>query len=212
MSFKVYLPKIIGATVVVGFAAGVTYLISNFIDAEPPKQKKVQQVTILAPPPPPPPPKQDTPPPEVQEEVEVPEPEEQMEELPDEVDAPPPGDLGIDAEGGAGGDDFGLIGRKGGRGLLDQFGSPKMVYAANVQRMLEDALVEEEAIRSKDYSVLVQLWIEASGEISKANLVTSTGDEEIDQKIIEAAKNLLLAESPPPDWEQPLRIKLGSEL
>ena len=220
MSFRKHLPKLIGGGIVVGLGIGVILLIVYFVNSDPaPQKKKVQQITLVAPPPPPPPPKVDRPPPEVKEEVEVPEPEEQMEELPDEVDAPPPGELlGLDADGAAGSDGFGLVGRKGGRSLLDEFGSPKMLYAANVQRLLEDALTEEDAIRAKDYSLLVQLWIEATGEVSRVELISpngspaSTGDRKIDQKIKEAAQNLILAEAPPSDWEQPLRIKLGSRL
>ncbi|WP_052700215.1 hypothetical protein [Methylocucumis oryzae] len=67
---------------------------------------------------PPPPPKVEKPPePEVKNEVEQPEPEPE-EPLPDVADEPPPGDLGLDAEGTAGSDGFGLAARKGGRGLL----------------------------------------------------------------------------------------------
>jgi len=55
----------------------------------------------------------------VQEKIEEPEPEPE-EPLPDVPDEKPAGDTGLDAEGTAGSDAFGLVGRKGGKGLLGE--------------------------------------------------------------------------------------------
>ncbi len=148
-----FLPIVIGAllTAVVIYFSVVLFMTT---DDEPARKKVIQQVTILTPPPPPPPPpKIEQPPePEEQEEVDIPEPEE---DIPDIPDAPPMGDdLGLDADGTAGSDAFGMIGRKGGRGLLD--GDPNLMYAARLQRQIEELLIDNEQIRVKAYSVVAQ--------------------------------------------------------
>jgi len=85
-----------------------------------PSKKVAQEIHIIRPPPPPdlPPP----PPPPPDEKVDVPDPQEKPDPTPS--NDPPPGEqLGLDAEGTAGGDAFGLVGNKGGRGLVGSGGS-----------------------------------------------------------------------------------------
>lgn len=216
MSIKKHIPKLLGATFVVAVGVGITWLIYSSMHAEPVKQKKqVQQITLVKPPPPPPPPpKQERPPPpEVKEEVNVSEPE-QIEEMPDVADAPPAGDLlGLDAEGGAGADGFGLIARKGGRGLLSGAGDPNVVYATQLQRMIEEALAEDEKTRSRNYSIIAKVWIGFDGSVTRAELASSTGKDDIDDSLLQLIQQLpALAEAPPPNMPQPIRMRISSRL
>src|SRR5512134_2417325 len=94
-----------------GIVAGAARAILS--DKPAPAKMVVQEVKILRAPPPPPP---EEPPPPPPEEVDVPEPEPQPEPTPS--DEPPPGELGLDAEGAAGSDGFGLAARPGGRDLV----------------------------------------------------------------------------------------------
>jgi len=156
--YRRYLPAIIGAVIVLSVAGLVSWMIVSFMDSggAPPK-KTVQEITLLAPPPPPPPPpkiEEPPPEPEIEEEVEVPEPE-TLEELPDPGDQPPPGDaLGVDADGGAGSDGFGLVGRKGGRSLLS---GGHAWYAKQLQEDVHESLYQYREIRSQAYSIVVNL-------------------------------------------------------
>jgi hypothetical protein len=105
-----------GVVLVIGLIVSV---VMNFLGKSGKARKApVQQIAILRPPPPPPPPKQEEKPPELKkEEVKIPPPP--QEQAPKDRDAKAPGkDLGVDAEGGAGGDGFGLVGKKGGRDLI----------------------------------------------------------------------------------------------
>ncbi len=209
------LPALVVVVVLVG-AGFLVYLVQGFLASAPPKPKQmVQQISLVQPPPPPPPPKVEKPPePEMQEEVEVPEPEEVPEELPELVnDEPPAGDLlGLDAEGGAGGDAFGLIGRKGGRGLLSD-GSRFGWYAGIIKEDIIDALSAAPGVRERGYSVVVKVWIDRSGRLERFQLLSSTGDRETDESLRIAFSSLArLSEPPPEDMPQPVKLRVTSRL
>lgn len=214
--WKKNLPKLIGVVVVVGVGVGVTWMINAFMDAEPSVQKKkVQQITLLKPPPPPPPPPpkiEKPPPPRVQDDVDMPEPE-VAEELPEIADEMPAGnDLGLDAEGGAG-DSFGLIGKKGGRSLLSGAGDPFVMFASQLQRQIEDALLESGKTRKKAYSVIARIWVSDGGAVVKAELASSTGAADIDESIIDVIHNVTFSNGNPPEgMRQPIKFRITSRL
>lgn len=202
-------------TLVLG-AAFLIYLLKDFLADAPPKPKQtVQQISLVKPPPPPPPPKvEKPPPPKMKEEVEVPEPEEVPEDLPEmPSDEPPAGDLlGLDAEGGAGGDAFGLIGRKGGRGLLSD-GSRFGWYAGVIKEDILDALSSAPGVRERGYTVVVKVWIDKSGGLQRYELLSGTGDQETDEALRLAFSSLSrLSEPPPEDLPQPVKLRVTSRI
>jgi protein TonB len=169
----------------------------------------VQQVQLIRPPPPPieRPPE----PPKVDEEK-IPEPEQPPPET--ASDQPPPGDqLGLDAEGGAGGDSFGLLARKGGRDLLASGGDRFAWYAGALKDDLLSFLSEHPDIRQRAYSVNVRLWLDGKGAVTRVALSSSTGDHNLDR----ALQSLLgsmdkVAQAPPEDMPQPVQIRIVSRL
>lgn len=180
------LPLIIGGVISVSIVAAVVFFIINMLDAPPAKPKKmVQNITFVTPPPPPPPPDEPPPEPEVQEEVEVPEPEAEPEEIPDAPaeDMPPVGDLGLDAEGVAGGDAFGLLARKGGRDLLLGGGgqAAKRQYGLAVKSDIQDFLSDIEEIRKSEYDIKIKFWYDEKGNITKFEMLESTGNKKLDK-------------------------------
>lgn len=216
MSFKRHIPKIVGTLIVLGIAVIMVGVVKDFLNTPQQTVKKgPQQITLLTPPPPPPPPPEVKPPePEVKEEVKIDEPQ-PVDDLPDQAnDEPPPGsDLGVDAEGGAGGDGFGLIGRKGGRGLLSGSGNPFAYYGSQVQRKIEDALLDDKELRKRAYSVGVNVWVRSDGSILRAELAASTGSRDMDAKLIAAIMNAQsLAQAPPQDMPQPIRMRISSRM
>ena len=206
-----YLPIVIGILLTVAVIYFSIMLLTSSGETEVSRKQTVQKVTLLTPPPPPPPPpKVEQPPePEVQEEVQIDEP---LEDVPDLPDAPPMGDLlGLDADGSGAGDGFGLIGRKGGRSILD--GDPHMQYATQLQKSIEELLLENEELRVKAYSVVAQLWVGEDGSIVRAKLARSTGDEEIDDSLVEMLTSMtMLAQSPPDDMPQPIKLRISSRM
>ncbi len=210
--FRRFLPGLLGAVVVVAVGVGATLLISSFLDSEPPRVKKVVQEITLIKPPPPPPKIEEPPPPEVEEEkVDVPEPE-PLEDIPEMADQPPMGDnLGLDADGSGAGDGFGLIGRKGGRSLLD--GDPNIAYAARLQRAIEDVLLDQDNLRKRPFSAVAHIWVGQDGSVYRAELPRGTGRDKTDARLIDLITGIqAMAEAPPASMPQPIKLRISSRI
>jgi protein TonB len=127
-------------------------------------------------------------------------------------DAPPADLLGLDAEGTAGGDGFGLLARRGGRDFLaGAGGSVYTWYAGRVKNEILDQLAADERVRSRRYSVLVRIWVYPDGRIDRVVLADSTGSAEVDG-VLQAALNEIrrMSDQPPPDMPQPIQIRIVS--
>lgn len=212
---RVYLPTIIGVLVLLGMTALIIKTISNFEDKPEKKERKVQTITLTKPPPPPPPPpKVEKPPEPVEDKIqEAAEPEpEQMPETPNE---PPPGDLGLDAEGTAGSDSFGLAARKGGKGLLGGGGGgdPYAWYGGVVKNEILELLSDHEELRHKGYTAIVKLWLNIDGSVQRFELAKGSNDAEIDELINRLLGKYKKVNEPlPPGMEQPIKLKITSRI
>jgi protein TonB len=149
--------------------------------------------------------------PEIEEEVDLPEPEPAPETPSDQ---PPPGELlGLDAEGVAGGDGFGLAARRGGRDLLASGGDRYAWYAGVLKEDLLSFLAENRDLRRRAYSVNVRLWLAGDGAVQRVALASSTGDRELDRTLEGLLANMeRVAEAPPSDLPQPVQIRIVSRL
>lgn len=201
--------------VALGLVAAVLIALwlKDLLTPKGPVQKmKVQQITLVRPPPPPPPPPEEKPPePEIKEEVKLDEPQPTPDE-PQQADAPPPDGI---AEGPAGGmaTDIArgvptLPGSGGG-------GNPWAWYDAllnnAVNSAFQAALGREKALKNKNYKVIVKVWIDDSGRVTRAALVDSTGDARADEVLKEALNGMrALRDSPPADMPQPVKIRVTS--
>jgi TonB family protein len=214
------LPIILGVLLALLVGVGIYILQSKF---EKPVQtkKQIQQITVIQPPPPPPPPPPEQKPPEPEpeeEKIPEPEPEPEPEPAPEESQEPAGEELGVDAEGGAGSDGFGLVGKKGGRSLLGGSGGSAILwYGGQVKRQLGDELqplLSDTKARSANYSVVINVWIGADGRVSKAELASSSGISDVDRSIREALTKLhfSVAKAPPQNMPQPLKIKVTSKI
>jgi protein TonB len=203
-----YLPGLALAAVVLVLLGGSGWLISGWIGKAAPASKPVaQEIRIIRPPPPPPEVEEPPPPPE---EVDIPEPEEMPDPTPS--DDPPPGDLlGLDAEGTAGGDGFGLAARKGGRDLLASGGSAFTWYAGLLKDEILQQLGDAARARSGSYSVLIRVWVAPDGAIERVVLAQSSGDVERDRAIESALARInRIAQSPPAGMPQPINLRIVS--
>lgn len=208
---KVLVP-LVAALAVVLVLWGLVAAIRSFVGSAPAsKQKVAQEVRIIRPPPPPPEPEVKPPPPPPEEKVDIPEPVEAPEPSPS--DEPPPGEqLGLDADGGAGGDGFGLVGRKGGRDLLSgSGGSAYAWYAGLLKNEILGELNALEAVRSGAYSVVVRVWVKPDGTIERFQLAQSSGDANRDRAIESALTRIArISQAPPADMPQPVSLRIVS--
>ncbi len=206
-------PAIVVVVVLSGLAVLLRSLVLNTPDQD---ARKPQQITLLKPPPPPPPKVDEPPPPpEVQEEVEISEPEAMPEDLPETADAPPPGDaLGLDAEGGAGNDGFGLAGRRGGRGLLEGGGSAQAWFEGELTRRLTEVmnrvLRDADAQRAKRATFTVRVRVAPDGRVELAELVDSTGDTTLDRALEQAMTGVRLGRELPDEVRRALRVRVST--
>jgi protein TonB len=207
---KKFLPVVLLVLALVGAGVGMVLLIQKWRAGAPNAPKLVaQEVKIIRPPPPPP----DTPPPPPpppEEKVELHEPEPQPDPTPS--NEPPPGEqLGLDADGTAGGDGFGLAARKGGRDLLASGGSAYSWYAGLLKNEILTQLNEADKARSGSYTVLVRVWVRADGSIERIRIAQSSGDRERDHAIELALSKIdRISQAPPADMPQPVSLKIVS--
>lgn len=213
-SFRRWLPALVVVIGLVLVSALIWMAIKEFaIPSHGKKKRVIQEISLLKPPPPPPPPKVEPPPKqEIQEKMDVPKPDQQPDKP---ADAPPPGpDLGVDAEGGAGGDGFGLVGKKGGGDLIGGgggggIGSRFAWYGALIKDRIQEAVAKDKKLREADYRVMVNVWVDAGGAVTRTELLSSTGNAELDSALKLALRNLPpLREGAPGDMPQPIKLRI----
>jgi len=194
---------------VTALGVGAIALVRGFLQSAPGQPKPVvQEIHIIRPPPPPPdlPP----PPPPPEEKVDIPDPQQKPDPTP--TNEPPPGEqLGLDAEGGAGGDAFGLLGNKGGRGLLGSGGSAYAWYAGLLKGEIQEQLGAEQQTRRGEYTVIVRVWVRDDGTIERVRITQSSGDRERDRAIETALSRIThVSQAPPADMPQPISLRIVS--
>jgi len=196
-------------------AAGLAVFVrAQIVDSEFRMIEEVQRIQLA----------EDLPLPEPEElpELEEPEPEEivEMEEelLDDEAladDLPPAGDLlGLDGEAMAGADGFGLVARKGGRGLLDGAGTDigcewyASVLNSELNELLLPILQDNKRLLESSWSVIVKLWLHEDGAVDRFE-VSETGDAMLDRQIYTTLASFDRVSTPPPEeMPQPVRLRL----
>lgn len=202
----------------VAFIAGVAALL--FFGDDAPPTKKIQEFTIVAitpppPPPPPPPPEQKPPEPEMIEQQPIVDPqikeeakvEEPKEAPPDSNDSPPPGPLGpgSDLPVGPGQSNFAPGGGGGGGGGGSRWG----YYSAMVQREIEAALRANPKTRNSVGQIQVRLWADSTGRVTRVQIVSFTGEAEVDTIIRgEVLPGLALRQPPPTDMPMPMIARI----
>jgi periplasmic protein TonB len=204
------LPLLGGTLLVAVVVFGLIWLIRGMQKPDQPKRQVAQKIELIRPPPPPPeqPP---PPPPPPEEKIEEPLPQETPEEAPPD-EAAPAEQLGLDAEGVAGSDGFGLAARKGGRDLLGTGGAAFAWYTNGVKDRILELLAEDERIRRKKYQVSISVWTRGDGSVERIKLRSTTGDAEIDGAIEENLQRLQrLMEAPPLEMPQPMIFRIVSK-
>lgn len=208
-------------TLLMGIGVGLVFLVlCAFIislmlseDVEK-RQRQIQKVTIVKPPPPPP--KVEEPEPEVEkEEIKEPEPEPEP-EMPEESEEPPSNEqLGLDAEGAAGSDAFGLAAKKGGRAITlggGGGGSQYLWYTRllvdQLQKSVNDILKERGGMPDEKLQTIVRVYLDDSGGIREYKIVGSSGNSIMDEAVRDAISGARLRQSPPEGMPRAMQFKI----
>jgi periplasmic protein TonB len=202
------LPVVGGLVLALVLVAGLVWMIHGFMAGNTQKtMRQVQNITVIRPPPPPP---EETPPPPPPDKVDEPIPQNEPEPTPD--NAPTPSQqLGLDAEGGAGNDGFGLAARKGGSDLVGSAGAAFAWYTGKLKDEVSDRLSNEPKLRGRKFKIGVRVWIEADGRIREYRLTTTSGSSEVDGAIQAGLASIgRLSESPPLEMPQPITLQIVS--
>jgi periplasmic protein TonB len=192
---------------------GVWQLKEKFGKQETSTKKIVQQITVLTPPPPPPPPPE-PPKPEEKVEEEIPDetPPETPPDQPDNDQSPAGADLGVDADAGAGGDGFGLVGRKGGRDFMAGTGGGGS-YTGAIKEKINALLTDDEQLKYMKYSAKLKIWIAPDGKVERFEVMQTDGDKNAKPLMEKAMMGLpRFASGPPSDMQLPIIWQITSSI
>ena len=196
---------------------GIVFLVKVFLAPDSVRRKNQVAVTLLKPPPPP---EQKEKPPEPEQPKEQPKeniiaPNETQQQNQDQNDdSPPPGaDLGVDAEGGAGGDGFGLVGKKGGRAitlgggggggggsrlsLLAKYGWYTSKIQDEIKQLMRKRLDQNGGMPKGKYQATVHIVLDSQGAVLKYRIVGTSGNDKIDDAIKLSLPGMRVSQPPP---------------
>lgn len=178
------------------------------------KKPEISLVKLLPPPPPPPavpPPPKPQMPREERMIQQVPVDSNEPKPEPKQEEAPP--DLGTGIKGDGPPDGFGLGGsggnRIGGNRSGGGGGSRWGWYASQVQSALQNELRRDRRTSTASFRIVVRIWPDASGRISRATLADSTGDSSLDAALTrDILPGIQLQEPPPKDMPLPIVLRM----
>ncbi|EJM00075.1 TonB family protein [Pseudomonas sp. GM102] len=174
--------------------------------------------TIIPLPPPPPPPPEKPPEPQTPEEEKIVEPEptpEPAEVKPEEEAPPSPADdlanpMQMDGDAQSGSDAFNVGAGKGG-GMAGAGGGRlgNGTYSQFLAFTFQCLLRENPDLRNLAFSLQTDVWLSSVGEITRVELVKSSGNPEVDAQVLAALRGAPhLTERPPASMTLPVRLSL----
>lgn len=218
-----------GFVIVVVVGAGA-FLLSLMMSEEGPRRKnQISTVNLVKPPPPPV--QKEKPPepePEMKKKQEVKEivdagPQKSRPDEPQKNDDKPAGkQLGLDADGTAGSDAFGLVGNKGGSALIggsggggnslfQKFGWYNQMIQDELHRRVRKRLDENGGIPKARLQTVVQITLDSRGRIKEYQILTPSGDKKMDSAVEEALKVTTLSQPPPEGMPKGMKIRINSQ-
>jgi hypothetical protein len=196
-------------------------------DMGPRKKEHIAVVNLMKPPPPPeqkppePVPPKEAPKQEVVQDIPRPQDTPQNDQPQD--DTPAGKDLGVDAEGGAGGDAFGLVGKKGGRSILGGGGGMSRMsllarygwYTKKIEKELwrdvKSILDKEGGIPKGKHDATVHLMLNSKGAVVSFRIVDPSGNDKIDRALKAVLPSLKVSEPLPEGMPGGLTIRVSSQ-
>lgn len=206
------------------FALGGFFIIRSLISDDGSKRdRQIHMVTLMKPPPPPEIEEEPPPEPEIEEKILEPEPDEANEDtLNDAEELTDPGEnLGLDTDGVAGSDPFGLIAKKGGMALiggdmgnsalLKKYAWYTQMIQERIRENLQRELEKDGGIPDGNLEAVVRIVLDKMGRITSFMIVGSSGSHKMDNAINIALKQIDIETAPPDDMPRSLKIKVSSK-
>ncbi|MFK3776082.1 energy transducer TonB [Pseudomonas sp. NPDC089406] len=178
---------------------------------------KVPAIIPLPPPPPPPPEPPKEPEPPVEEKIAEPEPEPipEAEDIKPAEDAPDPAQdladpMQMDGDAQSGSDSFNVgAGKGGGMAGGGGGGFGKGTYGQYLGSAFQRVLRETPELRDLSFRAQANVWLSTSGEITRVELASSSGDPDTDAKLLAALRGAgVLDQRPPAGLTLPVKIGL----
>jgi periplasmic protein TonB len=188
--------------------AGIVWFVHTMMTLKTSKPERlVQTIQVIRPPPPPP--EQPPPPPPPQKEEE-PLPKDQPEPKPDEPEQAPDRALGVDADGSAGSDAFGLAARAGGADLIGGTGTaPYAWYTNRMRDAIKDRLSEAACAKAAKGSLSTRVIVGTDGRVKQIKLTTTTGNPKVDECVEHVLASITqIGDAPPPGMPEQVNLKV----
>lgn len=207
----------IGGGVVLGLAliAALVVMLQGLGKGNESPRRQVTRITVMpdTPPPPPPPPKEEPRREPLKESA-----KELKQEQPKPAEAAPQEAEQLKMEGaaGEGSSPFaagtvlneyrgGEIGAGGGLGFT--------FYTNQLQRHLQSALARKSEVKRINYRVVVRVWLDGAGGLSRVELEDGTGSPTVDEALRKALEDLpAMNTRPPGDLPQPIRVRITNRV
>lgn len=190
--------------VVILFSGGFFVTRALLSEDEAKKKRAVQMVTLVKLPPPPKIEEKPHPEPEVRKKEEIMEPkQEKIDPQQAKDDKPASKNLGLDAEGGPGSDGFGLVGNKGGRGLigggslLGQYGWYANLIQDEINRKVRKILEEQGGMPKGKLQATVKIILNDGGRIVNYQISSPSGNPRLDEALKTALGQIHISQQPP---------------
>ena len=204
------------ALAVAALLGGAVWTLIVFLGHPVDKSHTIAAIALVnqPPPPPPKPPEKPPEPPKIKEEVKVDTPKD-----PPKADDPKPADkpssdkpLGLDANGAAGTDGFGLGANKGGQDIVGSGpgGGSGAYYSGLLQRAFFDALSRNRKVLRDEFRVVVKIWLSDDGHVTRAEIVNGSGNGEVDQQIQAALMDIAPLRDVPPSTLRQIQLRLSN--
>jgi len=198
--------RLLGVVVAMLLLMGFIGFVHTMMGAKTKTMRQVQIVQVIRPPPAPP----DQPPPPPPEKAPEQLPKDVPEPTPDQPDQAPDQPLGLDADGSAGGDAFGLAARRGGGDLIGGTGSAPFAWYTNRMRdAIKDRLAAAPCTKTAKGSVSTRVLVAADGRIKQIKLMAGTGNAQVDacvDKVLESITTL--GDAPPPGMPEQVNLRV----
>lgn len=218
-------PGIIGLV----FLLGIAFMARLVMTDSGPRKKEIATITLLKPPPPEV--KEKPPEPEVPKEVpkenmvapDTPQTPQDQPQDQSQDNTPAGSDLGVDGEGVAGSDGFGLVGKKGGKSitlggggmnrmnLRAKFGRYTQKVQDEIRAQVNKQLARQGGIPKGKYITLVHITLNSKGGVAAFRINSSSGQAKIDQAVKEALASIMISEVPPEGMPSGMTIRIASQ-